>query len=145
MKKLDYRITINAPQEKIWEVLRSKETYSKRTKPFSENSICIWVIKEWWNLDFLDKWQWGTRVIIKELKVPELIRMEHISVLGMDWNPVPEDQQDKDRNWTLETYILEKSWDQTIVTVEIETTEKYWDTNDDSMPKALEILKQLSE
>lgn len=83
MDKLHQEIFINAPREKVWDTMLSRETYRAWTKPFNAGS------------DFKGEWVEGSKMLfigtnddgtpgggmvsrIKEARRPEFVSTEHL-------------------------------------------------------------------
>lgn len=56
MKRLHYEVSIDAPRNRVWEVLWSEETYGKWTAPFDEGSRAI------------SDWEEGSKVLFLSAK-----------------------------------------------------------------------------
>lgn len=142
MEKLKFNITINAPKEKVWDVLWNDHTYSAWTRPFDEGSRAV-----------SEDWEEGSRVlfiagngqgmysnILK--KVPgEYICFEHIGEYSNGEELPPND------SWSgsMESYTLNESGGKTELFVEVDMEEAHTNMMNEAFPKALQIVKELSE
>ena len=81
MKTLNYEITINAPLEKVWEMLWNPEIYAEWTQFFSSGSV----MKSDWKINgktyFLDDSGDGMVSTIKTLNPPHEIVFSHLGIL----------------------------------------------------------------
>ncbi len=146
METLSYEIEINAPKDKIWDVLWNPATYSKWTQFFSPDSI----MKTDWEIHgktyFLDnKTGNGMVSTIESLDEPNEIVFKH---LGMIENGVEDTQSKEVMEWSgaYEKYFL-ISLDNGKVKLQTETqVDNQWKEHiDHGFIKGLEIIKQLSE
>jgi hypothetical protein len=139
-----FNININAPREKVWETLLGKETYPKWTAVFAEGSTVE------------TDWQKGSKAIFSDGKgsgmvarIEENIPNEHLSIihLGEVVNGVEDTESDKVKDWAgaHENYTLKTSGNGTEVAIDMELSEQYADMFNETWPKALEKLKELSE
>lgn len=144
MEKQKFNITINAPREKVWEILWGNETYPAWTAPFAEGS------------NVQTDWQKGSRVLftdgsgsgmISEIadKVPnEYMSFRHIGMLN---DGVEDLGSDKVKEWAgaLENYTLKSAGNGTEVIVDMDIAEKHKDYFMEAWPKALNKLKEIAE
>jgi hypothetical protein len=144
MTKEKFSITINASTEKVWKVLWNDETYRKWTTPFSEGSY----MESDWQIGgrtlFLGSEGNGMVSTIDQLKENEILSFKH---LGMIKDGKDDLESEEVKKWAglLETYILEYSENQTHLSVEMDLGDDYKDYFMEAFPKALKIVKELSE
>lgn len=143
MINLKYEIEIDAPRERVWEVLWNEESYAKWTSPFSPTSQVKSAWTENGEVLFLDGNNCGMVSVIERLDAPSSMIFRH---KGMIENGVTtmfgEDSDWKDSK---EAYRLDDSHGGTRLRVEVETAENYTGFMNDAFPKALEIVRKLSE
>ena len=144
MAKEVFKIEISAPKEKVWKVLWNEDSYRKWTVPFSEGSY----IESDWQIGgrtlFLGGEGNGMVSTIDQLIENKIMSFKHLGMIkdGKE-DLVSEDVQ----KWAglLETYILESSENKTTLSVEMDIEDDYKDYFMEAFPKALNIVKQLSE
>ncbi len=144
MKTLKFTTQINAPKEKVWNVLWGKESYKAWTKAFAEGSD----VKTDWNegnsVWFTDGSDCGMYSIIDK-KIPnKQMTFKHLGILK-DGKELPPD--DKANSWSggIEDYQLSEQNGITTVNVALDSTDEHKDYFEESFPKALNIVKKLSE
>ncbi len=144
MEKLHFSSTINAPIQKVWDILWADETYRQWTAAFSEGSYAESDWKEGSRIVFLGPSGDGMLARIAEKREPNYMGFEH---LGMINNGVEDTTSDKVKDWAgaRENYSLSESNGQTTVAVDMDITEEYKDMFSNMWPKALEKLKEISE
>jgi uncharacterized protein YndB with AHSA1/START domain len=144
MEKQQFKITINASREKVWEMLWGKETYPQWTAPFSSGS------------DVFTDWKKGSKVIFGDgsgngmiSRIADTIPNEFMSFehLGEVKNGVEDTESERVKEWaaTHENYTLKTIADSTELTVDMDFKEEFAEMFKDIWPKALAVLKELSE
>lgn len=139
MIKSKFSIQINAPKEKVWETLWNDETYRKWTAFFSEGSYAKSDWQEGSKIQFLTPDGSGMFSRIHK-KIPNTqMTFQHLGEIK-NGEEVPS-------AWVggFESYFLEEKNGVTELTVEADTTEEYQQFFTDTFPKALQVVKQLSE
>lgn len=145
MEKMNFSISINAPREKVWQVLWNDSTYRQWTTPFCEGSYAV-----------TDNWKEGSKVLflspsgsgmvstVAANKPNEYMSFEH---LGEVKEGVEDTTSEKVKQWAgaFENYTLEEAGGATTVKVDIDITEDFKDYFVNTWPIALEQVKQLSE
>jgi hypothetical protein len=147
MKKLHYSIRINAPVEKVWDVMLSDATYRRWTEPFHPGS------------HYKGSWEKGSRILflapspegvggmiseIVENRPYEFISIHHVGVIE---NGVENTHPDTVKDWgnALENYTFRRDKDATELTIDCDTTPEYADMMDQMWQKALPLLKKIAE
>ena len=149
MQKIQYSVFINASREKVWDTMLSDVTYRAWTMPFHPGSY------------FKGDWSEGSKILfigpndesddemgmvsrIAENRLHEFVSIEH---LGIYKNGVEDTKSAEAKKWTpaFENYAFIDKDGGTEVQVEIDVIEEYKEMFEDMWPKALEILKELSE
>jgi uncharacterized protein YndB with AHSA1/START domain len=139
MQKLQFTVDINAPKEKVWEKLWSDSGYRAWTSAFCEGSYAESDWKEGSKIVFLSPDGSGMFGIIKKkVDNEEMIFKHH----GEVKNGV---EERKDWGGAEEAYHLTETNGKTQVKVEVDITEEHKGYFDDIFPKALAILKRISE
>lgn len=145
MEKLQYRISINAPKEKIWETLWNKETYEQWTSPFhSGSSIKTDNYKKDSKVLFVDQEGNGMIARIAENIPNKFMSFEH---LGEIIGGVEDTVSEKVKAWagSHENYTLNENNGHTDLEVEMDITPEFAAMFNDIWPKALAKVKEISE
>ena len=144
MQKHEFKITINAPKEKVWQTLWGKDSYPAWTSAFAEGSRAE------------TDWQKGSKVLFLDGKgegmvstVAENIPNRYMSFkhLGEVKNGVEDTTSEKVAEWAgaTENYTLSEKDGKTEVVVDMDITDEFYDMFKDVFPKALNKLKELAE
>ena len=144
MERKEFTIDINAPREKVWDVLWQDDSYRKWTSVFSEGSHAETDWKKGSKVLFLDGK--GSGMIAK---IAENIPNEYMSIqhLGMLNDGVEDFESAKVKEWAgaLENYTLENKDGKTHLVVDMDIAEEYKDYFANTWPKALDKVKELAE
>ena len=148
-QKLQFSIDINAPKKKVWDTMLQDKTYREWTSVFSPKGS--WFEGDWSKgsaIKFLGPGDNGTVSgmvsRINENRPYEYISIEHLGFV----NDGKEDTtSDAVKQWTpaFENYAFKEKNGGTEVLVDMDTTENYRQMFEDTWPKALQKLKELSE
>ena len=144
MQTLQFTIEINAQASKVWRVLWDDATYRKWTTAFCEGSYAVSNWNEGDPVHFLSPNGDGMYSIIDEKIDEKLMSFRHI---GNIKNHVEQPIDEETKLWSeaKEIYTLKEANNQTTLTVTIDALDLYADFFNGSMPKAMELLKNLSE
>lgn len=148
MEKLHFSITVNAPREKVWNTMLSKETYKKWANTFMEGSYYEGDWKEGSKMLFLGPDESGTVggmvSRIKENRRYEYVSIEH---LGFVQNGKEDTSSEEVKKWSgaLENYTFKENKRHTEVLVDMDSSEEYKEMFEEMWPKALKKIKMLSE
>jgi uncharacterized protein YndB with AHSA1/START domain len=144
MEKLTFNIEINASAQKVWQVLWSDLTYRKWTCAFQEGSYAV----SDWNKDskiqFLNPDGEGMYSVIEECLKYEYMAFKHLGVIK-NFEEQPESDETQIWSGIMETYALKEVNGITTLIAKMDTVEQYVDYFDQWFPKALDIVKELSE
>jgi hypothetical protein len=144
MKTLEFTIEINASKEKIWKSLWEDATYRDWVSVFCEGTYA----KSNWNegdsVHFLTQDGQGMNSIIEKKIDNQYMAFKHISEMK-NFEPQPIDEKTSEWSGGMETYELIQNEASVTLKVLIDTLEKYIEYFENTFPKALERLKQLSE
>lgn len=144
MEKLIFNIDVKASKEKIWRVLWDDETYRKWTNVFAEGSYAESNWNEGDKIYFLGPGGGGMNSII-ERKIPyEYMAFKHLGEIK-DFKEVPIDDKTNEWSGSMETYRLDQKGNVVDLHVEVDVIEQHLDYFKDAFPKALKIIKELSE
>lgn len=144
MKKQEFKILIDAPREKVWDVIIGKDTYPKWTAPFAEGSKAE------------TDWKKGSRAVFSSgngdgmvSEIAENIPHEFLSIrhLGMITNGVEDLDSEEIKKWSgsLENYRLRDVDGKTEWKVEMDTAGEWEDYMNETWPLALQKAKELAE
>lgn len=144
MKRKEYKTLINAPRERVWEVLWGETSYNKWTSVFSPESRAQTDWQEGSKIYFLNGNNEGMVALIQK-KIPnKYMSFKH---LGQINKGVEDFDSDEVRKWagSTENYTLETKNDQTELIVDMDIEESYLDFFDETWPKAMQKLRELAE
>ncbi|WP_447636867.1 SRPBCC family protein [Flavobacterium microcysteis] len=144
MKRQEFSIELDAPREKVWDILWGKETYPQWTAPFSEGSRAETDWKEGSKVLFLNADNEGMVARIAKHIPNEYMSIEHIGVM-MDGIEHTENEKSNDWAGALENYTLKTVNGKTLLLVDMGVTEEYEDFFNETWPVALGKIKELSE
>ncbi len=149
MQKIHFSIQIDAPKEKVWDAMLSEQTYPEWTNVFNPGSYYIGNWEQGSEMRFLGpnpdgNGEGGMFSRIKENRRYEFLSIEH---LGMIQNGVIDTTSEKVKQWTpsLENYTFTEKDGGTEVSVDMDVAEEYKAMFEDMWPKALQMLKELTE
>ncbi|TDE15647.1 SRPBCC domain-containing protein [Dyadobacter psychrotolerans] len=151
MKKLQFKIHINATVAKVYDLMlgiTSKSTYEHWTAMFNPTST------------YEGKWDKGSKILfigvdekgekggmvsrIAENIPNQSVSTQHYGLLQADKEITEGPEVEKWANG-FENYTFEDNNGATTVTVDLDTTEDFVDYMNESYPKALDKLKELCE
>lgn len=143
MKTLTYSAEVEVPVEELWTYITDPEKYKQWIKAFSADSYMKWKWALWETVYFLDDNMWGTKAKIIEFKKFKIIKAEHTAMVTKDWSE--DTTWEYAKNWvgTIETYLFEKTWKGSKMTLEIYTHKDFIPMYNDSCPKAMEYIGEI--
>lgn len=144
MKKLQYSVDINAPKEKVWEVLWNDETYRKWTSVFSEGSSAETDWQEGSKIHFLNGEGGGMYSVVAKNQPNEYMSIKHLGEVK-DGKEQPISEEVESWSGSMENYRLTQQGNTTNLSVELDTVESFEDFMNQTFPKALEKVKELAE
>lgn len=149
MQKIHFSIFINASKEKVWDTMLTDATYRAWTKAFHPGSY------------FRGDWSEGSKILfigpdaesggemgmvsrIAENRLHEFVSIEH---LGIYKNGVEDTESEEAKKWApaFENYTFIHRDGGTEVKIDQDIIDEYKEMFEEIWPKALEILKELSE
>jgi hypothetical protein len=144
MIKQQFKTTINAPREKVWDILWDDATYRQWTSAFSEGSRAETDWKKGSKVLFLDGTGQGMAATIADNKPNEFMSIKHLGVVkdGVEDYDSPEVKA-----WAgaLENYTLKTVNGKTELIIDMDITEDYAEMFAQMWPKALDKVKELAE
>lgn len=147
METLSYEIIINAPKQKIWDVLWGNDTYSEWTKFFNPKYASI--MKSDWQVGgktyFTNAEGEGMVSTIDSLEKPDQIIFKHLGMVDKEGNEDTESMEVKQWSGCYEKYILIDFDGKTKLHAEVQTEKDWREHMDQGFTKGLEVVKNLSE
>ena len=145
MQRHQFTTTINAPKEKVWQVLWNLDSYSAWTSAFSEGSQAE-----------TDGWKKGTKVLFTDGKGSGMVAMIEDNIpnefmsfrhIGELKDGVEDTTSEKVQTWagSLENYSLKDNNGKTDLIVEMDINQEWLDYFLKTWPVALEKIKSLAE
>lgn len=145
---LEFEIDIKAPVEKVYNTMLDDATYRQWTAIFNDTS------------HYIGKWQKGEKLLfigtnkdgkkegmvsrVRELKPNEYVSIEHLGLVDGD-KEITSGEQVAGWAGALENYTFVKNGDHTRVLVDMDSNEQFKSYFEETWPKALEKLKEISE
>ena len=144
MEKKEFRISIDAPREKIWNILWGEATYPVWTSAFAEGSRAETDWKKGSRAIFYDGKNNGMISSIADNRPNEYMSIKH---LGTIKNGVEDMDSEETKQWAgaLENYTLKNNQGKTELIVDIDISGQYKDYFLKTWPKALDKVKELAE
>ena len=145
MEKINFSTSINAPREKVWDILWNDDSYREWTSAFMEGSYAE-----------TDNWKEGSKVLflapgrngmvstVATNKKNEFMSFKH---LGEVKNGVEDTESEKVKSWAgaMENYRLTDENGKTKLEVDMDSTDEFKDYFEKTWPVALEKVKELAE
>lgn len=151
MKKLQFKVNINAPVAKVYDLMlgiNNKSTYELWTSLFNPTS------------SFEGSWDKGSKILfvgvdengekggmvskIVENIPNQFVSIQHYGLVQADKEITEGPEVEKWANG-FENYTFEQGNENTTVIVDLDTTEEFIDYMNESYPKALDKLKEICE
>ncbi len=148
MEKLRHSIFINAPRERVWDVMLSDDTYRQWTTAFHPGSYYKGDWSEGSKILFLGpnpdgSGEGGMVSRIRENRLHEFISIEH---LGIVHNGVEDTESEEAKKWAAyENYTFAEKNGGTELAVEMDIESNAKETFDGMWTEALSRLKELAE
>jgi hypothetical protein len=144
METKEFKVTINAPKEKVWNTLWNNTTYAEWTSVFAEGSRAESDWKKGSKVLFLDGKGSGMVSVIAE-KIPnEFMSFKH---LGEVKDGVEDTSSEKVSQWAgaFENYTLKTINGKTELKVDLDISDDFADYFLKTFPKALDKVKEIAE
>ncbi|KAA0128247.1 SRPBCC domain-containing protein [Chryseobacterium sp. SN22] len=145
METLSYEIVIDAPKQKVWDVLWNEKTYSQWTQFFNPGNV----MKSDWEVGgktyFVNAEGAGMVSTIDSLEEPDQIIFKHLGMVDKDGNEDAESMEVKQWSGCFEKYILIDYDGKTKLHTEVQTEKEWEDDLNTGFTKGLEIVKNLAE
>ncbi len=144
MERKEFRTTISAPREKVWDTLWNDTTYREWTSVFAEGSHAV------------TDWQKGSKVLLLDgnnngmvSQIAESIPHKYMSVkhLGEVKGGVEDSVSEQVKQWSgaTENYTLKECGDDTELTVDMAIPPEHMDYFTGIFSKALAKVKAIAE
>lgn len=150
MQKLEFKIEIDAPREKVWEVLWNDKTYPQWTRAFGQGGRAESDWQEGSRIHFLADDDNGTHGLngmysLIDKKIDnEYMAFKHLGVLK-DGIEQPLDEESKKWAGSMETYKLTDEGGKTILETSVDIVDDHVEMFNEAFPEAFRIVKELSE
>lgn len=142
MKKIEFKITINATAKKLWQTLWFHQTYKKWTNVFCEGSYYQGEMKEGNTIQFLTPQGRGMYSSIESFKENEYAVFKH---LGEIENFINQPAENFAWSGSTETYKLTENNGITVLTAIQDTVPEFEEWFNTTFPKAMQHIKTLAE
>jgi len=145
MQKIHFSTSINAPREKVWNVLWNDNSYREWTSAFAEGSYAKtdnW--KEGSKVLFLDPKGSGMVSTVAKNKQNEFMSFKHLGVVK---EGIEDTESESVQSWAgaMENYSLTENSGATKLDVDMDITDDFKDYFLKTWPVALEKVKELAE
>lgn len=145
MEKIQFSTSINAPREKVWNVLWDDDSYRNWTSAFAEGSHVQtdnW--KEGSKVLFLDPNGSGMVSKVASNKPNEFMSFKHLGVVK---DGIEDTGSEAVKGWAgaMENYTLTNENGKTKLVVDMDVTDDFKDYFLKTWPAALEKVKELAE
>ena len=144
MKKLHFSVDIKAPKEDVWKTLWTDSTYRRWTSAFNAGSYAESDWKEGSKVLFLDSNGDGMFSVIDKLIPDEFMSFKHMGEVKSK-KELPNDEKSKLWAGAKENYTLRQKGEITTLSVDMDITEEFEQMFNDAFPKALQLVKEISE
>lgn len=148
MNKLNFKITINAPVDKVFRVMIDDQSYREWTKAFNGTSHYVGSWEKGEKIVFIGLDEQGNKCgMVSRIKENIPNRMISIEHLGMLEGGKEITEGEKVESWAgaLENYYFNDNNGSTELSVEMDSNEDFESYFKDTWPKALDTLKALCE
>jgi len=144
IEKLVFEIDIDAPKEKVWQVLWGKETYEQWTKAFIDGSYYEGELAQGKRVHLLSPSGEGMYSDVIVLKENEQLIFSHIGYLK-DKKELPLDKDMEAWTGSQESYELTETHSGTHLKLELDNQKEFHDEMNKKFPLALQDLKRIAE
>lgn len=145
METLSFEKVIDAPKQKIWDILWNEKTYSEWTKFFSPGSV----MKSDWKVGgktyFLNSEGEGMVSTIDSIEPPDQIIFKHLGMIDKEGNEDIHSKEVMEWSGCFEKYILIDFDGKTKLHAEVQVEKEWQDHINTGFIKGLEIVKDLAE
>ena len=145
--QLTYTITINKPQDFVFNKIMDKSVYPDWAEAWGEGMTYEGEWKEGGNISFFDQTQGGTKILVEKIEAPKHIRAKHVAMVNPQ-NIEVELADEMMKKWigSLEEYYFEAVDDSTTELKVVMTVDPSFQAMfDGTWPNALELFKGVCE
>ena len=148
METIQFTTLVNANKQKVWNTMLEDKTYRQWAAAFHEGSSYKGSWEKGSEIHFLGPDEEGNLSgmysKIKENRLYDFIMIEH---LGMIHNGIVDTTSEEVKKWTpsFENYTFTEKENQTEIKIEMQVDTNYKAMFEEMWPRALKILKDLSE
>jgi hypothetical protein len=144
VQKLQFSTVINAPAASIWRHITTLESYMRWTSAFAEGSHFVGTWNQGSRILFLSPTGDGMVAEIAEYRENEFISIRH---LGFTSNGIEDTTSEAIKTWApaYENYTLMAVPDGIKLVVNQDVAAEWADYMNEAWPKALVLLKEISE
>lgn len=144
MQTLEYKIEINSPKQRVWDVLWGENTYPQWTRAFCPGSYAKTDWKEGSSVHFLTPDGSGMYSKVEKNIPSEVMKFKHLGILkdGKEMSP---DEESKKWAGAMESYYLKEENGRTILECEVDIEDKHVEMFNRAFPEAFRYVKELSE
>jgi len=145
MKKLEFKIDINANAKKVWDTFLNAETFKEMIGASYPGSYYKGQWKKGENVKFLSAQEGGTLANIVEMRPYEYILAKHIAVINADGSEDRSSEQAKGWIGTTEEYNFNGEEGKTELKIVVNTTPEWASMFTEGWPNNLKKLKEICE
>lgn len=144
MERQHFIILIDAPRERVWQILWNDQSYREWTSVFGEGSRAETDWKKGSKVLFLGGSNEGMVSKIEENITNEFMSIRH---LGIVKNGVEDMDSEEVKKWkgAMENYTLKDVNGKTELIIDMDISEEHSDYFQTTWPKALEKVKEIAE
>ena len=144
VKRIQFTVTINAPVPAVWRFMVGPESYKRWASAFAEGSYFDGSWEQGAKIKFLAPSGDGMVAEIAENRKDEFISIRH---LGYVSNGIEDTTSESVRAWApaYENYTFLRVPEGTKLLIELQVSSEWEQYMNEAWPKALALLKQLSE
>ena len=145
MEDRTYTIEINADRAHVWQIMLEPGKYERWASAFSENSTFEGQWEKGATVRFVDPNLGGTKAVLEVFDPYNCIVAKHVSIITEAG--IEETESESAKQWigTIEKYVLSEKNGKTTLMIEMRTHKSFVEMFDSCWPKALQIIKLLSE
>jgi hypothetical protein len=146
MEKKQFTIIINAPREKIWDILWNDSTFPEWTSVFSDGSHAKSDWKKGSKVLFIDgKGDGMASTIVENIPYECMIFRNDGTVKNGKEDREFDSELNSDWAGTMEAWTLHDKNGKTEISLDIDIADEHMEYFTDTVPKALQKLKELAE
>lgn len=147
MDKLHFSIVINAPKEKVWDIMLDDKTYRQWTEAFMPGSYYKGDWSKGSKILFIGPGENGDMGMVSRIKENQKYKFISIEHYGVVKDGKEDTSSDEVKAWAgaHENYTFKEKNGATEVLVDMDIVEEYKEMFEGMWPKALKKLKDLAE